>query len=104
MRHARGPAELRKHEDAVAFTKGFAAIGRLIAAVCHGPQLLAAADLVAGRRMTSWREVADEVRASGCEYVDAPVVEVAQYITARKPGDMPLQMARVFERLNAQAS
>jgi protease I len=43
------------------------------------------------------------VRASGGEYVDAPVVEDAQFITARKPGDMPLQMARIVERLNAQA-
>ena len=51
------------------------------------------------RRMTSWKEVADEIRDAGGDYIDEPVVEDRQFVTARKPGDMPLQMARIFQRL-----
>jgi protease I len=93
------PGEVRKDADAIAFIRDFAASGRVIGAVCHGPQVLVTAGLVAGRRMASWHEVADEVRDAGGEYIDEPVVEDGQFITARKPGDMPLEMARILSRL-----
>jgi protease I len=86
----------------LAFVSDFAATGRLVGAVCHGPQVLISAGLADGRRMTSWRDVAPEVRAAGAEYVDEPVVEDGQFITARKPGDMPLELARFLERLAAE--
>jgi protease I len=97
------PAEVRTSEAAIAFVQDFAASGKLIGAVCHGPQVLVTAGLVDGRRMTAWREVADEVRAAGGDYVDEPVVEDGQFITARKPGDMPLEMARILDRLSTSA-
>jgi protease I len=96
------PSELRDLPEALAFTSAFAETGRLIGAVCHGPQVLISAGLVEGRRMTSWRDVAPEVRAAGGLYVDEPVVEDGQFVTARKPGDMPLELARFMERLAGQ--
>ncbi len=96
------PSELRELPAAIDFVSDFAATGRLIGAVCHGPQVLISAGLVDGRRMTSWKDVAPEVRAAGAEYVDEPVVEDGQFITARKPGDMPLELARFLERLAAE--
>ncbi|MEU1550660.1 type 1 glutamine amidotransferase domain-containing protein [Nocardia sp. NPDC005745] len=98
------PAEVRQDADAIAFVNEFADTGRLIGAVCHGPQVLVTAGLVSGRCMTSWREVADEVRAAGGVYQDEPVVEDGQFITSRKPGDMPLEMRRIFERLNLESA
>jgi protease I len=53
--------------------------------------------------MTSWREVAPEVREAGGVYVDEPAVEDGQFITARKPGDMPIQLRRIFEILEDRA-
>lgn len=93
------PSELRLLPEALDFVTAFAATGRPIGAVCHGPQLLVSAGLVDGRRLTSWQDVAPEVRAAGAEYVDEPVVEDGPFITARKPGDMPLQLARFLERV-----
>lgn len=93
------PSEVRTLPEALAFVRDFVATGGLVGAVCHGPQVLASAGVVTGRDMTSWRDVADEVRAAGGTYVDQPVVEDGQFVTARKPGDMPQQMARVLERL-----
>ncbi|PYY44207.1 hypothetical protein DEJ03_12265 [Curtobacterium sp. MCLR17_043] len=93
------PAEVRTVPEALAFVRDFAATGRLIGSVCHGPQVLASAGLVDGRSLTSWHEVADEVRAAGGTWIDEPVVEDGQFVTARKPGDMPQQLARIIERL-----
>lgn len=93
------PAEVRTVPEALAFVRDFAATGRLIGSVCHGPQVLASAGLVDGRSLTSWHEVADEVRAAGGTWIDEPVVEDGQFVTARKPGDMPQQLARILERL-----
>ncbi len=98
------PSQLRELPEALAFVSDFAATGRLVGAVCHGPQVLISAGLAEGRRMTSWKDVAPEVRAAGAEYVDEPVVEDGQFITARKPGDMPLELALFLERLAAQKS
>jgi protease I len=94
------PGEVRKNEDAISFVQQFADSGKMIGAVCHGPQVLVTAGLVKGRQMTSWREVAQEITDAGGEYKDAPVVEDGQFVTARKPGDMPLEMNRIFERLD----
>ncbi|WP_285106408.1 type 1 glutamine amidotransferase domain-containing protein [Promicromonospora sp. MEB111] len=93
------PSEVREIPEALKFVNDFADTGRLIGAVCHGPQILISAGLATGRRMTSWRDVAPEVREAGAEYVDEPVVEDGQYITSRKPGDMPRELARFLERL-----
>ncbi|MDQ7809789.1 type 1 glutamine amidotransferase domain-containing protein [Amycolatopsis sp. A133] len=94
------PGELRKNEAALDFVRAFATTGRPVAALCHGPQVLISAGLAEGRRMTSWRDVAPEVRAAGATYVDEPTVEDGQFITARKPGDMPVQMHRLLEVLD----
>ncbi|SMH44259.1 protease I [Rathayibacter oskolensis] len=98
------PSELRLLPAALEFVTAFAATGRPIGAVCHGPQILVSAGLVEGRRLTSWKDVAPEVRAAGAEYIDEPVVEDGPFITARKPGDMPLQLARFLERVTASTA
>lgn len=94
------PGELRKNETALAFVRDFAQTGRPVGALCHGPQVLISAGLAEGRRMTAWRDVAPEVRAAGATYVDEPVVEDGQFVTARKPGDMPVQLHRFLKVLD----
>ena len=96
------PGELRQDPDAISFVQAFAASGRLIGAVCHGPQVLIDAGLVAGRTMTSWYGVAPEVVAAGGTWVDEALVEDGQFVTARKPGDLPVELARLLQRLRAQ--
>ncbi|GGE43973.1 glutamine amidotransferase [Pullulanibacillus camelliae] len=94
------PTALKEIAEAVSFVKSYAEQGNLIGAVCHGPQLLATAGLIKGRKMTSWHEVANEIREAGATYLDEPLVEDGQYITARKPGDLPIEMSRIIERLS----
>lgn len=98
------PAEVRTIPEALEFVRRFADTGKIIGAVCHGPQVLASAGLLGGRTMTSWYDVADEVRAAGGTWINSPVVEDGQFITARKPGDMPQELARIFTRLESDAA
>lgn len=63
--------------------------GKLLAAVCHGPQLLISADVVRGRRVTSWQSIAVDLKNAGAIWVDEPVVKDGNLITSRKPADLP---------------
>ena len=81
--------KMRLHQPMVDLVRKAHDAGKLIAAVCHGPQLLISADIVSGRRVTSWPSIAVDLRNAGAEWVDAPVVQDGNIITARKPADLP---------------
>ncbi len=85
----KAPAELKKNEDAIDLVRIFAAAQKPIAAICHGPQLLAAARVIEGRKIAAWPEVRDEVEAAGAAYANEETVIDGQFITARWPGDLP---------------
>jgi protease I len=74
-------------------------LGKVIAAVCHGPQLLITASIVKGRRLTSWPAVAAELKAAGAEWVDEAVVRDGNLITSRKPADLPRFNKAIIEAL-----
>jgi protease I len=82
------PDRLRTMEEAVRIAKEFAKEGKIIAAVCHGPQLLIEADVVRGKRMTSWRAVKTDLINAGAEWVDEEVVVDGNFITSRFPPDL----------------
>lgn len=82
------PDNIRTDEGVVGFVKRFAELNRPIAAVCHGPQLLIEADLVRGRRMTSWPSVRTDLKNAGAEVEDEAVVKDGIFITSRNPDDL----------------
>jgi protease I len=83
------PDALRLDEDAVAFVRSFVEAGRPVAAICHAPWTLAEADVVRGRRLTSWPSLQTDLRNAGAEWVDDEVVVDGQLVTSRKPDDLP---------------
>jgi protease I len=95
----RAPARMRKHKAMVNLVKKADELGKLIAAVCHGPQLLIAAGLVKGRRLTSWPAVAKELKAADAQWVDEAVVQNGNLITSRKPADLPRFNKAIIEAL-----
>ncbi len=60
-----------------------------MAIICHGPWLLVSADLVRGRRLTSYHTIQDDIRNAGGEWVDQEVVEDRNWVTSRQPSDIP---------------
>ena len=82
------PDHLRTNHGVVAFVREMARGGKLIAAVCHGPQLLIEADAVRGKTITSWPSVATDLKNAGATWVDREVVIDGKLITSRKPADL----------------
>lgn len=82
------PDVLRADPRFVSFVKNFDRTGKPVAAVCHGPQLLAAAHLVKGRTLTAWQTVQDDLSQMGANVKDEPVVRDKNWITSRKPDDL----------------
>jgi protease I len=87
------PDQLRTVPEAVSFAKGFADAGKPVAVICHGPWTLVEADVVRGRRVTSWPSLQTDLRNAGADWVDEEVVVdrngPGPLISSRKPGDLP---------------
>ena len=91
------PDQLRMDPDAVDFVKQFAAAGKPIAVICHGPWTLVEAGVVKGRRMTSWPSVKTDLVNAGADWVDEAVVVDNGLISSRNPGDIPAFNERMIE-------
>ena len=83
------PDRLRMEPQAVALVRSFVAAGKPVAAICHGPWLLVEADVVRGRRVTSWPSIRTDLRNAGGEVVDEAAVTDGNIITSRNPDDVP---------------
>jgi protease I len=75
---------------------------RPVAAICHGPQVLVSADVVRGRRVTSYVSVADDLRNAGAEWTDAPVMVDGNLITSRVPEDLPDFCREIITQLSLE--
>jgi deglycase len=91
------PDNLRTHADAVSFVREFFAAGKPVGVICHGPWTLIEADVVKGRRVTSWPSLETDLRNAGAEWVDEEVVTDNGLVTSRKPDDLPAFDAKIVE-------
>lgn len=82
------PDRLRMEPAAVALVRAFADAGKPVAAICHGPWLLVEADVIRGKRVTSWPSIRTDLRNAGGEIVDEAAVSDGNIITSRNPGDV----------------
>jgi protease I len=95
------PDRMRLHQSMIDLVKKASDCGKVVAAVCHGPQLLISANVVRGRRITSWPSVAIDLKNAGANWVDEPVVQDGKLITARKPSDLPRFSKAIIDALRA---
>jgi len=96
------PDHLRVDKRMVDFVRQFDQAGKLIAAVCHGPQLLMAAHLVKGRTLTAWPTVQDDLAQMGANVKDEAVCRDRNWITSRKPDDLPAFSDAIVEALEGE--
>jgi protease I len=83
------PDHLRMSKPAVSFVREFAQTGKPVAAICHGPWTLIEAGVVKGHTLTSWPSLQADLTNAGAHWVDREVVTDANFITSRKPEDIP---------------
>jgi protease I len=97
------PDHLRIDKRMVEFVRQFDQAGKLIAAVCHGPQLLITARLVKGRTLTAWPTIQDDLSQLGANVKDEAVVRDRNFISSRKPDDLKEFSDAIVGQLEGEA-
>lgn len=93
------PDHLRRDPAAVQFVKSFFQAGKPVAAICHGPQMLIEADVVRGRKLTSFASIKTDLKNAGAEWTDQEVVVDNGLVTSRSPDDLPAFNAKMIEEI-----
>ncbi|HEY9695093.1 MAG TPA: DJ-1/PfpI/YhbO family deglycase/protease [Oculatellaceae cyanobacterium] len=93
------PDMMRTNPNTVRFVKEAMAQGKLIAAVCHGPQVLIEADLLRGKNATGFDSIRKDIENAGAKYYDEPLVVDGNLITSRRPGDLAIFTTAILSRL-----
>ncbi|MEH2008857.1 DJ-1/PfpI/YhbO family deglycase/protease [Nostoc sp.] len=93
------PDKMRRNPNTVRFVQEAIQQGKLVAAVCHGPQVLIEGDLLKGKQVTGFSAIAKDIINAGANYLDEPVVVDGNLITSREPGDLPIFTTAILSRL-----
>jgi len=97
------PEQLRRDEHVTSFVRGMFEAGKVVASVCHGPQVLISAKILRGKRVTGYGVIKDDVVNAGAQWVDGqPVVRDGNLITSRWPEDMPYFCPAIIKALSEQ--
>jgi protease I len=96
------PDKLRTNEGMVALTRSLCRSGRTVAAVCHAPWMLAEADVLRGKTVTSWPSIKTDLKNAGARWTDREVVVDGNLITSRKPEDLEAFSAAILDRLGRE--
>ena len=91
------PDTLRTVPEAVKFVRHFFEEGKPVAAICHGPQMLIEANVVEGRKLTSYPSLKTDLENAGADWVDEEVVTDQGLVTSRKPADIPAFNKKMVE-------
>ena len=91
------PDHLRMDPKAVNFVKQFVSSGKTVGAICHGPWTLLEAGALQGKTVTSWPSLKTDLKNAGAHWVDKEVVTDGQFVTSRKPDDIPAFSKAVIE-------
>jgi len=91
------PDILRRDENAINFVRDFFKEHKPVAAICHGTQVLIEADVVKGRKMTSFKSIKKDLINAGANWVDEEVVVDEGLVTSRNPDDLPAFNSKLVE-------
>jgi protease I len=97
------PDQLRTDERAIRFLQEIFSAGKPVGVICHGPWTLVEADLVRGRKLTSWPSLKTDIRNAGGAWVDEEVVVDQGLVSSRKPDDLPAFCAKIVEEFSEGA-
>ena len=95
------PDFLRINSHVINLVREFHRQGKVLAAICHGPQVLISAGLLRGKRATCYAAVRDDLINAGAEFVDEPAVRDGNIVTAQVPDTLPEFCRAIVEALTA---
>lgn len=91
--------KIRMDTDAVSFAGGFFEQGKPVGVICHGAWILADADVLRGRTLTSYSSLKTDLRNAGATWVDEEVVVDNGLVSSRTPKDLPAFNAKLVEEI-----
>ena len=93
------PDQLRRSDKALSFVREFFDQKKPVAAICHAPWTLISAEVVKGRKMTSFHSIRKDVENAGANWVDEEVVVDNGFVTSRNPDDLPAFNSKLIEEI-----
>ena len=96
----KAPAALKEDDKLVGFARDFFMTGKPVAAICHGPQVLAAAGVLLGVNTTGVSKIKNELSEAGAIYKDVELVVDGNLITSRGPDDLPVFVKAIEDALD----
>lgn len=96
------PDVLRMNSGAIDIVRSFNMRGKPIAAICHAPWLLAEADIIKDKTVTSWPSIRTDLSNAGANVVDQEVVVDGNLITSRNPDDIQAFSSALIEQLQSE--
>jgi len=94
------PDFMRRYPEPAKFVKKMYEHKKIVAAICHGPWLLASAGILKSRKLTGFMAVKDDIVNAGGDFVDEEVVVDGKLVTSRKPEDLPAFCRAVIKLLS----
>jgi len=93
------PDHMRRSKEMIEFVSDAHKKGKIIAAICHGPWMLASARAVKDREVTAFYSIKDDLVNAGARFVDSEVVCDGNLITSRSPQDLPAFCREIISAL-----
>ena len=98
------PDHMRRHESMIHLVREAARLGKVLAAICHGPWMLCSTTALKGRRVTGYFSIRHDVENAGGKWEDAACVQDGPIVTSRTPDDLPAFMQGIFAALGQAAA
>ena len=93
------PDKMRMHPEMVALVRDAFRKGKIVASICHAGWMLASADILKGKKATSYIAIRDDMKNAGALWEDSEVVRDGNLITSRKPEDLPAFCRTIIQAL-----
>lgn len=93
------PDIMRRYPKMVQLVKDLFESGKVVAAICHAGWMLASAEILKGKTVTSFFAIKDDLVHAGANWVDEEVVVDGNLITSRMPDDLPAFMRAVINTM-----
>lgn len=96
------PDKMRIHESMVSLVREMSLNGKIIASICHGGWMLVSADVLKGKKATSYVAIKDDMTNAGALWEDSEMVRDGNLITSRKPEDLPAFCRALIQAMEEQ--
>jgi len=93
------PDHMRRHPAMIELVAQGIKLGKVVAAICHGPWVFCSTKAISGRKIGGFHSIKDDVENAGGIWTDGACVRDRNIVTSRNPDDLPAFMAGIFEAL-----